>query len=539
MHAIRGFAFLFMLMISLPAMAAEGSPPRLIVAISVDQFSADLFAEYRQHFRGGLKRLSDGVVFPSGYQGHASTETCPGHSTILTGSRPARTGIIANSWYDLSAKRIDKLIYCAEDENQPGIDSRKYIASPAHLRVPTLGERMKVANGKSRVVAVAGKDRSALMMAGHGADQIWWWGGQDFVTLKGRASHAVAERMNEAVAAHLKAPQSAVELPQQCRDRNVEVQAGRRLLGTGRFSRAAGDAQGFRASPELDRSTLALAAGFRDAMKLGEGAQTDLLIIGASATDYVGHAYGTEGTEMCLQLMALDRELGSFFDALDKAHLNYLVVLTADHGGHDLPERSRINGMPGARRIDPDLNAGAINKAIATKLGLSGRLVYADGPNGDYYIARDIPDAQRAIVADEAAAVLKAHSQVAAVFRHEDLASAPMPEGPPDSWTIAQRVRASFDVERSGDLVVVLKPWVTPIAVPAAGVATHGSPWDYDRRVPILFWYKGIHAFEQPLAVETADIMPTLAAQIGLGVPSDEIDGRCLDLIAGEGDSCR
>lgn len=539
MHAVRSFALLFMLMICFPAMAAEGSPPRLIVAISVDQLSADLFAQYRQHFRGGFKRLSEGAVFPSGYQGHASTETCPGHSTILTGSRPARTGIIANSWYDLSAKRTDKFIYCAEDENEPDTDSGNYIASPVHLRVPTLGDRMKVANGQSRVVAIAGKDRSALMMAGRRADQIWWWGGQDFVTLKGRASHAVAERMNETLAARLKAPQSPVELTQPCRDRNIAIQAGKRVVGTGRFARTAGDAKGFRASPELDAATLALAVGFREALKLGEGAQTDLLIIGASATDYVGHAYGTQGTEMCVQLMSLDRELGSFFDTLDKANLNYLVVLTADHGGHDLPERNSVNGAPGAIRVDPALNAEAIGKAVATKLGLTGRLLYADGPNGDYYVTHTIPGAQREIVADEAAAVLQAHSQVAAVFRHSALAAAPMPKGPPDSWTLAERARASFDAQRSGDLVVVLKPWVTPIAVPGTGVATHGSLWDYDRRVPILFWHKGIGAFEQPLAVETADIMPTLAARIGLAVPSDEIDGRCLDLIAGEGDSCR
>jgi predicted AlkP superfamily pyrophosphatase or phosphodiesterase len=77
--------------------AAPATPPKLIVAISVDQFSADLFSEYRQYYQGGLKRLTQGAVFPRGYQSHAATETCPGHSTILTGSRPSRTGIIANT----------------------------------------------------------------------------------------------------------------------------------------------------------------------------------------------------------------------------------------------------------------------------------------------------------------------------------------------------------------------------------------------------------------------------------------------------------
>ncbi|MBJ7443727.1 MAG: alkaline phosphatase family protein, partial [Sphingobium sp.] len=99
--------------------------------------------------------------------------------------------------------------------------------------------------------------------------------------------------------------------------------------------------------------------------------------------------------------------------------------------------------------------------------------------------------------------------------------------------------RASFDPVRSGDILLLLKPRVTPIVDPTKGyVATHGSPWDYDRRVPILFWRKGLAHFEQPLGVETVDIMPTLAALIALPVAKSEIDGRCLDLVAGEGTSC-
>src|SRR5690349_9073671 len=102
------------------AVAQSVSKPRIVVAISVDQFSADLFAEYRSLFKSGLHRLQSGVVFPAGYQSHAATETCPGHSTILTGSHPARTGIIANEWYDQSLTRADKKVYCSEDPTQPG-----------------------------------------------------------------------------------------------------------------------------------------------------------------------------------------------------------------------------------------------------------------------------------------------------------------------------------------------------------------------------------------------------------------------------------
>ena len=98
---------------------------------------------------------------------------------------------------------------------------------------------------------------------------------------------------------------------------------------------------------------------------------------------------------------------------------------------------------------------------------------------------------------------------------------------------LIERARASFDLERSGDLVVMLKPHITPIADTKYYVATHGSPWDYDRRVPILFWRAGMAASDRVEAVETVDIMPTVGAMLGLSVEPAAIDGKCLAGIQG------
>src|SRR5690349_9903381 len=128
-----------------PTAPPSPTAPKLIIAISVDQFSADLFDEYRPVLLGGIGRLARGTAFRNGYQGHNATETCPGHSTIMTGSRPSRTGIIANYWYDLDQKRSDKGVYCSEDERVAGSSSTNYTVSPYHLRVPTLGDLLKQA----------------------------------------------------------------------------------------------------------------------------------------------------------------------------------------------------------------------------------------------------------------------------------------------------------------------------------------------------------------------------------------------------------
>ncbi len=525
---------------AIPAAAQQSEPPKLIVAISVDQFSSNLFNEYRQHFTGGLKRLTEGAVF-AGYQSHAATETCPGHSTILTGSRPSRTGIVANNWWNLSAAREDKYVYCAEDETVPGSTSDDYTVSPVHLRVPAMGDRMKRADPASRSVAVAGKDRAAVMLGGHGPDQRWWWGGKAFVSHAGAAEPQAVTAVNAAIAQQLARARAPAPLPPICeaRSRAVAIEGGGPPVGAGRFAREAGDARAWRASPEADAGVLALAAAMRNEMRLGEGAATDILAVGLSATDYVGHGYGTGGAEMCLQLMELDRSLGGFFAELDRSGVEYVVALTADHGGLDIPERARQQGVLTAVRADPALNVDAVGSAIAARLGLEGRILYGDYVSGDMYIDLGLPPATRARVLEQAVAAYRAHPQVAAVFTEEQIAATPSPSGPPEAWGLIERARASFDPERSGDFLVLLKPLITPIYDTSHGyVATHGSPWSYDRQVPILFWRAGMRPYEQPLGIETADILPTLAALIGLAVPAEEIDGRCVDLIEGPESSC-
>ncbi|MFN4358932.1 alkaline phosphatase family protein, partial [Sphingopyxis alaskensis] len=182
--------------------------PKLLVVIAVDQLSADLFAEYRGRFRGGLARLATGVVFPSAYQAHGATETCPGHSTILTGSHPARTGVVANNYFDLSVARADKRVYCAEDETVPDTSSGsgKYAPSVKHLLVPTLGDLMKARDPQAQVVSVAGKDRAAIMMGGHRADETLWLAPTGLTSYRGKALSPTAERAATVIAAAINQP---------------------------------------------------------------------------------------------------------------------------------------------------------------------------------------------------------------------------------------------------------------------------------------------------------------------------------------------
>lgn len=524
--------------------------PKLVVAISVDQFSSDLFAEYRSTFTGGLKRLSEGAIFPAGYQSHAATETCPGHSTIMTGAHPGRTGIIANNWIDQGIKRKDKTVYCAEDERVEGTSfgditratQATYIPSAWHLLVPTLGERLKDISAKSRNVAVSGKDRAGLMMAGNNVDAIYWFSRNQFVTSAGRTNLPSITAWNKKLLPEINQARAPIKVPAHCKARSARISHGDGdSVGDYTFARPDGGAQIFRLSPDYDAAVLAAAKAVTGELKLGQGEASDILSIGLSTTDYVGHAFGTAGVEMCIQMSELDRNIGDFFAYLDKQNIDYVVVLTADHGGLDLPERARLQAMPDAQRLDANLNANAIGEAVKQELDLKldEPVLYADSPFGDYYISRNLDAETNAKVKSAAMSAIARHPQVQAVLDGKEVAEIPMPVGNPEEWSLSDRVRASFHPDRSGDFIVLLKKGVTPIPKTVRGyVATHGSPWDYDRRVPILFWRAGMKGFEQPLSVKTVDIAPTLGSLIGVDMIGDDIDGRCLDLDAGVGSNC-
>ena len=516
-----------------PVPPAPAGAPKLLIVLSVDQFSADLFDEYRTQFSGGLARLAGGTVFRNGFQSHATTETCPGHSTILTGNRPTRTGIISNAWGDWRAPRSDKLVYCAEDESAPGTDSDHYKLSPVHLRVPTLGDLLKQRSPGSRVVGVAEKDRSAVMLTGHAADQLWYWDDKAFATnLSGTVPKSIAAT-NAAVAQMIAAPAEPLVPPPFCAARAQTIAIPDHApVGAGTFARAAGDAKAFRTSPQADAAVLALSAALVREMGLGRGPAIDILAVGLSATDYVGHAYGTEGQEMCLQLLSLDRDLGDFFKRLDSWGIDYAVALTADHGGLDIPERMRLRGVADAARIDANLTPKIIGQDVAAETGLTGPILADVGVIGDLYLDEHLRGADRKRALEAVLAAYRRHPQIAAAFSKQEIAATSVPAGDPTKWSLIQRVRASFDRERSGDLYVVLKPHITPIGHAAGSVSTHGSPWDYDRRVPIVFWRRGMEGRTVETPVETADIMPTLAAMIGVDLAPGAVDGHCLQAVA-------
>ncbi len=532
-----------------PVANAETKAPKLIVVVSVDQFSADLMAAYRDRFRAGFKTLLDGgVVYPSGFQSHAATETCPGHATILTGRHPAGTGIVANRWVD-AATGTD--VYCTDS---PGytVQGSKLISGPANLMVTTLGDWLKEASAKNRVYAVAGKDRAAIMMAGHKPEGVYWFNDADFqfttYVAPGDPDHATKiaplAKLNASLAASWKkSPPKWQLLDKSCATRGGSVTADTitwtsKAPPEGWPLKNGVDRKYLRPSPVWDDVVADAALTLLSSQKLGQGDGTDVLAIGFSATDYVGHAYGALGAEMCDQLAHLDVTLGKLLAALKKQKTSYVLVLTADHGGLDVVERLRAHGYADAGRPSP-FDAGqlfdGLNADMRQQFGLAADPFTAvNAKQGapeleQLTLVPGVPVAQRGNILRAAQAWLKKSPLIADAYVTSELAGQlPRTGSPPTEWSLAQRVAVNVYAGRVGDLYLVFPP--NRAAPAAAGyTAGHGSPYDYDRRVPILFYGEGVPAQERPLPVDTVDIAPTLAHVLGM-VPPVPMDGRCLTI---------
>jgi len=544
MRAWPRLVLALLLGLALPAApaAAGPPPPKLIIVIAVDQFSSELFDRYRDRFASGLQQLAGGIAFAKGYQSHAATETCPGHSTILTGRHPAATGIVSNVWFDV---KTGSYVYCVGVAGTGDPDAR----GPQNLRVDTFGDWLKAAEPGARVVSVSGKDRAAIMLAGHHPDAVYWWrdgrgfGTSSFAGPAGPDVTGPADTFNASVfdgwrkaspplwpdavppdCAPLEAPHVFGTKPVSGRvppDASRDVETGPDFLARTDFQ------DQLRASPLFDRVTLDFAAQLIGLRQLGRGPATDVLAVSLSATDYVGHRYGNGGAEMCANLHALDDALGRFLGNLASSGVPFMVVLTADHGAVDAAEREAEQGVP-ARRIDAIALVKALNDYLKQAFAIGYDPIVGDDPE-QLVINAPGDAAFHARLRDAAIAWLKTRPEVNAVFPADEIVRAvPAPGKTPDQLTLAERFHESYDADRSGDIIVALSEYAT-LGVPRGptdGVAGHGSPWDYDRQVPILFWWPGIAPASLPDPVETVDIAPTLAGVAGIAAPP--VDGRCL-----------
>lgn len=548
------------LLAALPSAVQAAERPPLIVAVSIDQLSSNLFNQYRSQVSGGFKTLIDqGRLYANGYQTHGVTVTCAGHATLLTGRHPATNGIPANDWIDTTTGETTYCLAAPDNHLAHGDDtSDNGPVGPQRMTATTLGDWIKAGDPAARVFAVSGKDRGAIAMAGQRPDGAYWFTGAFGLTTYvelgqtaearlapvaefNQAFQAAAAQIEQGGAEQGEGDATSDDIPPFWSGAYPQCQALARGWTVGDFtfaSQVPPASQQFDTSPLLDEATLDAGRYLIESQQLGARGPTDVLSVSLSGTDRIGHSFGTQGPEMCEQMHRLDAALGRFMHALPPGTV---LVLTADHGGSDFPERMAEQGSVDSRRLDPAMTR-RINDALRQRFGLDANPLVSGG--GGFVIVdgqrRALAEPMRSQVLAAAVEQLNAESDVELAVARDDLLAEALPtEVNPENLTVRERLRLSAVAERSPDILRAWKWGVNSAVRQGGAVASHGSPWDYDRRVPIVFWKAGepLPAQERFWPIRTVDIAPTLAAVAGV-TPAEAIDGRCVELGFGEAAVC-
>ncbi|HMF01592.1 MAG TPA: alkaline phosphatase family protein [Terriglobia bacterium] len=516
---------------------SQGTPgqPKLILVLSIDQMRFDYLTRFAPLYKGGLKMLLDrGAVFTEANYRHSATETGPGHSVILSGRHPSHSGIVANEWYDAY---LHKFVNVVDDPVQTPLGGEGRSASPVNAISFTIGDVLKTKNRQSRVVGVSLKDRSAILMAGRRGDAAYWYetAGGNFITstyymseaprwlLTWNSRHVADEYAGRMWTRLL--PDTALYERYAGPD-NVDGEWDRKDTVFPHAIRGKPPQRLFyddlRRTPFADEMTLSVALEAMKAHQLGEDSNTDIFAIGFSATDIVGHTYGADSQETMDQLLRLDLVLEKLFKEIDsKVGLdNTLVVLTADHGSLPLVENLKAKGID-AQRANPNVLSNAVKQALAQRFPGVDNFVLFEAP--DFYFDEDAMRAhniKRKDLEDAAIPALLRTGLVEKVYTRDDLSGTASSQDP-----FLPLFRNAFYAPRSPHLTVLLKKYLYLSSL--VGGTGHGTAYDYDRHVPIVFMGAGVKPGTYKEACGPEDIAPTLALMLGLEFPREQ-DSRLL-----------
>jgi predicted AlkP superfamily pyrophosphatase or phosphodiesterase len=515
-----------------------GSAPRLVVHISVDQFRADYLTRFRDLYLpattgdtvGGFRYLMEtGAWFINARFDHIPTGTGPGHAIQGTGAAPYVNGIVGNSWFD---RRAGEAVYCCGDDDAKIVGGKGGGRSPRYLIAPTYSDQLKRSTGgKAKVVAVSLKDRVAILTSGHLSDVALWYDGgtgklvsSDFYCKDGKLPAWVVE-LNEAKPVDVyrdriwekSLPSEAYERAPPVSEQFVSVPESFGTIFPHKLDGTDPDFYGnFILTPWSNDFLVDLAERAVDAEELGADLIPDVLIVGFSTNDYVGHVFGPNSPEVLELSVATDRALSELFNWLNlnvPGGLNRcLIVVTADHGLAPLPGESMRDGLCGGVVAASELLAAA-RKALDERFAGSGdwKLRFV----GHWLVFdHETAKARGAALEEVERAVADALSLQKPVFAAYPRSM--FVEGRIPRHEVGHAVERSFRPERCGDVMVVMKPfWLTG----GTTGTSHGQPFLYDEHVPILMRGPGIKPGIHTERVSPEDIAPTICAVLGVALP--------------------
>ncbi|MGK0252941.1 MAG: putative AlkP superfamily pyrophosphatase or phosphodiesterase [Mariniflexile sp.] len=543
MKNILLFTFILILSVSSKAQqnSAENSRPKLVVGIVVDQMRYDYLTRfYNKYGEGGFKRMmNEGYNCKNNHFNYIPTYTGPGHTSIYTGTTPKYHGIIGNDWYDKDLKRN---VYCAQDDSvQPvGTASDAGKMSPQRMKSTTFADENRLfTQMRGKTIGISIKDRGAILPAGHTANAAYWFQGKDEGNWISSTFYIndLPKWVKDFNAS--KSTNSYLKVWNTLYDINTYNESGSDLNNfeggfkgkeTATFPydlNALKEKNGgfdiLKSTPFGNSLTTDFAMAAIDGEQLGADNITDVLTVSFSSTDYVGHNFGVNSKEVEDTYIRLDIDLERFFNSLDAkiGKGNYTVFLTADHGAIDVPAYLESVKIPSGY-----LNNSETKKRFnefMTKTFAATDLV-ENVSNDQIFLNREkiqlleleLDDVQEAIVNE-----LISYENVDKVYSAITMSTVEFNSG------VEELLQKGFNQKRSGDILIISNP--NYISYGKTG-STHGSGFNYDTHVPLLFFGKGITHGKTFQKTEITDIAPTISALLGISFPNAAI-GQPLEFV--------
>lgn len=498
---------LVLIALTIPLISIAQTRPRLAVVIAFDQLRSDQIVRHLEEFQDNGFRLffTKGAVAPYTEYRNLQNMTCPGHATILSGGWPAQHKIPLNEWYD---KKTKKTIYCVMDDQ--GVLSPR-LAGNGHL-----SDELKIADAKSKIVSVALKDRSAILLGGRADDAAYWFDPEKNKFITSAYYKNVKAGLNEFSVPSIPEKGTALTWSFAHEQKKIEYKSS----------------WGEKSSlihPATTMMTAEAAEKLFSEYQLGMDSSPDLLAVSFSTHDLVGHQFGPNSPEVLETLRLEDRALSHLVTYIKNkmGGLNEVVfVVTSDHGTAPLEADAKKLNLD-AGRISQESIRKKINIALNKKYpnfckSKEGPLVAAKAFH--FYFDTNCPRLVSAEVENFVRDTLKAEQGVEEVLFTSANSAKHWPA------FFAKSMEVSYVEGRSGDFILVPKPyWYIDEGPPS----NHMTSYSYDRYVPLLFLGKNFRKIQSYQRTEVVDLAPTLAAVLKITPPAQS-QGRILHELLAE-----
>jgi hypothetical protein len=505
-----------------PAPDPADEQARLVVAIVYDQFPAWAYEKYADSLSpdGALQRLRTRGADHRVEYSFASTHTAPGHTSIFTGAPPSIHGVPTNQAW--TAERGIRSI--VDDGAHAALGVPGASASPEIVRVDSVADALRAAHGdRARIAALAFKDRGAVLTGGRDPDLVLWYEKKiGAITSSTYYTDALPDWVSSWVAENPIEnyfedwlPRDPELLQRLLGPDNPEGKADYRGFGATFPHNPATTTdpnRTFRLAPQSADHLLDLARVTVARLGLGDDDVPDLLVLSISSTDYSGHVFGPGSWEYVDNLIRVDEAVGAFLAELERK-TSLAVLITSDHGGAPLPERSR-DSLPDAGRVYPNDLPVQMNVVVAGVLGEGDWVGPYVPPFLHLTAAASTPDRrERAMTA-----MIEALEAMPEVYAAYDVGAVAGHGSDPDP--IKRSVALSIsDPNLDAVFVVHGRGSVADEGFEVGKGTGHGSPWAHDRQVPVLFAGPGVTNTSSTTPLEQTRVAATLCSLLGIAPP--------------------